>query len=255
MTNIDQPVKIGFLATIDSPLLNHFIYASLKNGVQDIIVICDSKLTTEKDKRIWRERTGNAFVRRDDGIIADVYSFSKTNIPFYFVDNHNSEDTLALINSLNINCLFNAGTPRKLTSRLITQMKHGIVNVHPGILPDYRGCSAVEWAILHDDKVGNTAHFMDEFYDTGPIITIKSYEFPKNADYQSIRIKVYKDGCELAGKTLYQIQSTGMKPKDALAQDPNTGKFWDPITQKEMEKVLDKIASKSYKYQCLENDA
>ena len=91
-------------------------------------------------------------------------------IPFYFVGNHNDDKTLRLINSLSVNVLLNAGTPRKLKPNIFDNVEHGCINVHPGLSPFYRGCSAVEWALFNDDKIGNTAHFMTEGYDEGNII-------------------------------------------------------------------------------------
>ena len=243
-------IKIGFLSTIDSPLLAFFIAAARSYGVSDITVVCDSKVSSEKDRKIWVDRTGGAFSRVDSGN-ANIYAFARERIPFYFVDSHNSDDCLALIKVLDLRCLFNAGTPRRLSGRLIETMPNGILNVHPGLLPQYRGCSAVEWAIYNDDKIGNTAHFMSEGYDTGPIVHSEWYEFPKDADYQSIRVRVYRDGCILAGKVLSLIQKDKLKPQDAIPQSETNAQYWDPIPDDKMETVLKKIKASAYQYQNL----
>ena len=119
------------------------------------------------------------------------------------------------------------------------------------MLPDYRGCSAVEWAILNDDKVGNTAHFMTEEYDEGPIIESEWYEFQKTATYQSIRIEVYRAGCTLAAKALRLISDKNMKQSDAVKQNPSAGRFWKPIPDEKMDQVIQKVINKNYKYQRL----
>ena len=243
-------VNFGFLTTIDSPLLPHYLAAAQASHVTNIHVLCDAKLISEKDRRIWVERTGGIFDAKN-ATNPTLHDLGNLQIPFYFVDSHNSEMSLALINRLNINCLFNAGTPRKLSASLLASVKHGIVNVHPGLLPAYRGCSAVEWAISNNDKIANTAHFMSEGYDTGPIIATESYEFPKDADYQAIRNKVYQAGCSLAGRVLSVIQNTKMTPDDATAQDEVSAHYWDPIPDEQMAKVLEKISARAYKYQRL----
>ena len=107
----------------------------------------------------------------------------------------------------------------------------------------------MEWAIYNDDKIGNTAHFMDEGYDTGPIIVSEWYEFPTDADYQSIRTRIYRDGCLLAGKALKQIQMVNMKPKDANVQ--GEGVYRKPIPEDKMKKVYEKLEQQLYRYQCL----
>lgn len=241
---------VGFLSTIHAPLLPFTLEAALANGCNNIVVICDSKLPSEKDKKIWLERTGGVFERVDNGG-PDIYNLGHSMIPFYFVDSHNSAKTINIIKSLGIDCLFNAGTPRKLSSKIISSVEYGVVNVHPGLLPEYRGCTCVEWAIYNDDKIGNTAHFMDDKYDMGPIITSEWYEFSKDADYQSIRVRVHRDGCRLAGRVLGAIKMNRIRPTDGLQQNSAQGKYWSPISDEEMDVVFRKLQDSKYRYQVL----
>jgi methionyl-tRNA formyltransferase len=49
--------------------------------------------------------------------------------------------------------------------------KHKFLNIHPSLLPKYRGMHSVVWAILNDEKyLGWTLHEMDEFIDSGNLI-------------------------------------------------------------------------------------
>src|SRR5436190_12923519 len=108
-------MNFAFLTTIDSPLLPWFISSALRHGVRNISVFCDSRLISEKDLRIWNERTGDAFNRA----APTLYAFAKEGIPFYFVESHNAEESVGLIKSLKIDCLLNAGTPRRLSKTLL----------------------------------------------------------------------------------------------------------------------------------------
>lgn len=55
--------------------------------------------------------------------------------------------------------------------------KRGILNVHPSLLPEYRGPSPIPSQILADDKeVGITVMQMDEKMDEGPIVSEKKVE-------------------------------------------------------------------------------
>lgn len=243
-------IHFGLLSTARHPLLPFFLAAAISSGVRRISVFCDSKQFTQKDRQIFAERTGGAF--DTDGEFPDsLQGFATSNVAFHFVDNHNSDETIALYGSLGIGCLMNAGTPRKISAKVLSSVQHGVVNVHPGLLPEYRGCSAVEWAIYNDSRIGNTAHFMSEGYDTGPIIQTEAYDFPKDANYQSIRVHVYRTGCALAGKALAHIQATGLTPQNATVQDEAIARYWDPISEEKMAKVLEKINENSYKYQIL----
>ena len=245
-----QKFRFGFLTTIDNPLLPFMLSAALSNKCEDIVVICDERLSSEKDMKRWNERTRGAFEKMN-GEKASVYSLGSSSTPFYFVKNHNNEQTLNLIETLKVDCLLNAGTPRRLNEGIINICEYGIVNVHPGLLPKYRGCTAVEWALYNDDRVGNTAHFMDEDYDTGPIIDSEWYEFPKDSDYQSIRVKVYKERSALTGRVLAKIKNQKIKPKDTLPQDESKAQFWKPIPDDKLDVVIRKLNNSEYRYQVL----
>lgn len=227
----------GFLSTITDPLLPFWIDSAHQSGIENIVVICDSMLLDEKESAIWEERTGGAFERKDNGGV-NIYSPKFLHIPFYFIDSHNSDSLLRLVDKLDLTCLFNAGTPRQLSRRILSSISNGVVNVHPGLLPKYRGCTAVEWALYNGDKVGNTAHFMDSGYDTGPIIASECYELPRGANYQNVRTMVYENGCVLAGKVLSIIQNDDLKPIDARPQDPNEGECRRPIPEEKMNTML-----------------
>src|SRR5262245_31631617 len=94
-------ISFGFLSTIDCPLLPSFLKAALAHDVKNIFVICDAKVMTEKGRRLWDERTGRAFEKADEGV-PTVYSLGKGRIPFFFVKNHNNDDSLNLISELGI---------------------------------------------------------------------------------------------------------------------------------------------------------
>jgi len=55
----------------------------------------------------------------------------------------------------------------------IAAVRHGIINVHPGPLPQYRGLFAPFWQMLHQQtRLGVTTHMVDAGIDTGPILGI-----------------------------------------------------------------------------------
>ena len=65
--------------------------------------------------------------------------------------------------------------PRIIEEPLLSTPKKGFVNYHPGPLPKYKGPTELEDAIKNKEiNWGVTVHFMDENYDTGPIIKLKN---------------------------------------------------------------------------------
>ena len=236
--------KFGFLTDVDNPLLPYFLYEARRAGVTNIFVICDSLRTKQKDIAIWEHRTNGQFCALDGTKISmaeiDVRFGCRT--PYFMVESHNSSNFLLLCKELGLTCLFNAGTPRKLNSEVLSATPIGVLNVHPGVLPKYRGASAVEWALLNEDRVGNTAHFMDEGYDTGPIITVESYDLKPPFEYSDIRKMVYQRGCVLAAKVLSNISAGKLRAADAIGQELDLGQQWPPMPLDKFNKMLDMLA-------------
>ena len=83
-------------------------------------------------------------------------------------------------------------------------MPLGAINLHPSLLPKYRGRAPLNWAILNGEKMlGLTAHWIDNGVDTGDIILQKSFHLHQNQDvgdalqiyplYKSITRDVIRD--------------------------------------------------------------
>lgn len=67
--------------------------------------------------------------------------------------------------------------PRKIEEPLLSMPKKGFVNYHPGPLPKYKGPNQYIDAIKNKEiHWGTTVHYMDENYDSGPIIRVKEFD-------------------------------------------------------------------------------
>ena len=241
-------MKFGYLSTLDNPLLPEFIKYALLNDIKNIFVIIDTLGIKRKDHDILKKRTNGKFGDSND-LNQFLKKFNNNKIPFYFVENHNSYKAKILYKDLDLDCLLNAGTPRKISDIILESIKKGVVNIHPGILPAYRGCSCVEWAILNDYPVGNTAHFMDSGYDTGPIILSEHYSFPKDSKYTDIRNTIYINGCKLAAKVLKGIENDEITLRKCTFQSKSEGRYWDPIPKNLENNAIKKANLGKYRFQ------
>ena len=69
------------------------------------------------------------------------------------------------------------------------------INLHPGLLPEYRGCFSTPWSIINDEKVcGFTYHFIDESFDTGKIIVRKEFAISKADTAFNLNFGIFKRG-------------------------------------------------------------
>lgn len=58
-----------------------------------------------------------------------------------------------------------------ISEEIIDTVNGRIFNLHPSLLPEYKGCSSLTWAMIEGEKeVGYTYHYIDKGIDTGNII-------------------------------------------------------------------------------------
>ena len=233
-------MKFGLLTTTDAPLLGHLIKELISINTLPDAIIFDSKGIQGKDKAIHEDRT--------EGKIPVIpLSHFKVKIPTYLVESHNDKNCIDIIVKKKIDLLVNAGTPRILKGKILNITKQGIINCHPGLLPDFRGCSCVEWAIYYDKKIGNTIHKLGNNIDDGPIICQEELVFPKSYSYSDIRTNVFRGGNKLLAKIINDIRQSKITSDDYMKQ--NNGTHYKPIDQATLDIVKDKIKKKKYKYQ------
>jgi methionyl-tRNA formyltransferase len=87
---------------------------------------------------------------------------------------------------------------RIIKSDVISAFKHGIVNVHPSLLPLYRGPTPIESAILgNDKKTGVSLMALDDVMDAGNIYASAELELNGDESKQDIYYKLAKMGAQL----------------------------------------------------------
>lgn len=86
--------------------------------------------------------------------------------------------------------------------------KYGCVNVHPSLLPQYRGSAPIQWAILNGDKeTGVTTMYLDEGMDSGDIILQTKTPIDKDETSGELWDRLSKIGAELLVETLEKIEN------------------------------------------------
>lgn len=89
-------------------------------------------------------------------------------------DNLKDPKLLDYLKSLNIDAAVVASFNYKIPKVLLDIPKAGFINIHPSLLPKYRGGNPYSTVIINgEQETGVTLHFMDEGFDTGDIITQK----------------------------------------------------------------------------------
>ena len=82
-----------------------------------------------------------------------------------------------------------------IPNQIIKLPVYGCLNIHPSLLPIYRGPSPVSSAILNGDCLtGVSIMLMDEGFDTGPILQQESVEIAESDTADNLTSKLFKIG-------------------------------------------------------------
>ena len=132
-----------------------------------------------------------SFVASNNSKALGLKIAKNANIPFYSWKNvlELEEEVLQLIIEYDIKLLVLAGYMRLLSQNFVNSLPSKfIVNVHPSLLPRYKGMNAIKQAI--DDwaeYTGVTIHYVDEGMDSGSIIKQDSIKINKNDTLESLK--------------------------------------------------------------------
>ena len=86
-----------------------------------------------------------------------------------------------------------AGFMKVLSSFIIKKWKNKIINVHPSLLPSFKGLNTHEKALNKGVKIsGCTIHFVDESLDGGPIIAQAATIVDKKMTNKELSVKILK---------------------------------------------------------------
>ena len=101
-----------------------------------------------------------------------------------------------------------------LPKSLLAIPQHGALNIHPSLLPKYRGPSPVQTALLNNEtETGVTIIKLDEKMDHGPILNRQKIIINKQDNYTSLSKKLAQTGAELLIKTIPDYVSGKIKPQ------------------------------------------
>ncbi len=118
-----------------------------------------------------------------------------------------------------------------ISSDILTIPRLGCLNLHPSLLPKYRGPSPIQTAILNNDKTtGITIILMDEKIDHGPIIAQRDMEITADDNYQTLEKKIAQRAANFLIEILPQYLQGKIKPQP---QKENQASYTKTLTRQD----------------------
>jgi len=119
---------------------------------------------------------------------------------------------------------------RILPGRIIYLPPRGAINLHPSLLPKYRGAAPINWAIINvEEETGCTTMYMDEGMDTGDILLRKQVPIKPEDNALELSQKLSLRGAELLSETLRELE----KGRLSATKQDNSQATIAPMLKKE----------------------
>ena len=100
----------------------------------------------------------------------------------------NEDEIIALFHAYEVDMIVMAGWMRIVSKKFCDEFAGRIINLHPSLLPKYKGLHAVEQALeAGETETGCTVHFVNEYLDSGAIIKQQTVPILPGDDAESLQ--------------------------------------------------------------------
>lgn len=118
-----------------------------------------------------------------------------------------------------------------LPKEIINGTKFGCINLHPSLLPSWRGAAPIQRTLMNGDKkTATTIIKMDEGIDSGDIINQEIFDLDDKINFLELAQKFAHDGANLILKSLKELQNNQAK---FIKQDHDKASYAKKIDKNE----------------------
>lgn len=154
---------------------------------------------------------------------------AKYQIPIYQPASLNNNQELQRLSSLNADIMVVIAYGLILPPEILISPRLGCINVHASLLPQWRGASPIQYAILNGDQLsGITVIQMNQGLDTGDILYKEPYQLKPDETAASLHDYLAISGAKVLLSTLKNIENSQLKPQ---AQDQSLSSYAHKINK------------------------
>jgi methionyl-tRNA formyltransferase len=141
-------------------------------------------------------------------------------IPVFQFEDLRKEEAVTLFQDLKPHLLVTVAFGQLLPRHVLNSAQIGAINLHPSLLPKYRGPSPISWAIIKgEQKTGTTIHWMSEGMDEGDIFIQEEVEITPHDTLGSLSKKLSEIGAKLLNKAVNMIERNEVRRIPQMSQN------------------------------------
>ncbi len=205
---------------------------SLYNTSMKIVFFGSGYYTIPIVKELQNKGLCLIVTNENDGEL-ERYAHSE-NIPF-LCTNFKKKSDIEIVKTyspeLGILASYGAFIPKEI----IDLFPMGILNIHPSLLPKYKGPSPIQFTILNGDTVSGVSVIqLDDKIDHGPIVAQKEVKISNNATLKTLTELLFQEGSLLIKEIIQYIEK--VKKIDSIPQNTKN-ETWTQKIEKENGKI------------------
>ena len=170
----------AFLLLKEHPYGREMLKQLMSEGfVPKIIISEDSDIADEERDKFLKRIEGNPIAATIEDQISEL------DVTHVEVAIHNSEQVMPHLLGLDLDLIIFGGT-RIIRGEILDYPKDGVINSHPGLLPECRGSASPAWSVYHDIPIGSSTHFCDNGIDTGELLMRREVMVKRGMTYEDL---------------------------------------------------------------------
>ena len=177
--------NFAYLLLKEHPYGREMLKQLISEGfIPKIIITEDSVIADEEREKFLKRIEGNRIAERIESQLEKL-SQKGIDVEHVEVPIHNSEEVMPHIRELDLDIIVFGGT-RIIRGEILDHPKDGVVNSHPGLLPECRGSASPAWSVYHDIPIGSSTHFCDNGVDTGHLLLRSEVPVKRGMKYEDL---------------------------------------------------------------------
>ncbi len=179
----------------------------------------------------------------------------KNNIPLLDTVDINREDEIDFVKSLQPDVLLSAHFNQLFKEQVLQLPKLAAINIHPSLLPAYKGVDPVFYALLRKEEyLGVTVHLMDSTFDTGKIVRQRIFSSQLADTVFVHNMLLFRAGAEIAIDAIHTISKEGNDKTGSKQQNQGNYDSWpNKGLVKQLRSRAKKLISLSRFFQAIRN--
>ncbi len=178
-THVTRPA-FAFLCLQEHPWAREMLRRLREAGHPPALIVEERSAVADTERKKFLARLG------EHPVAASLtQQAAESGIPTRTVADHRHTDWLGALRALDPDLVVLGGT-RVLRGPLLSIPRDGVLNSHPGLLPECRGSASPAWSVHHDIPVGATTHFCDEGIDTGDLLLRRQVSVHRGMTYEDL---------------------------------------------------------------------